>query len=713
MSQKYPGGLITKSPITPSGPYQNDTASGIWTLDQQVYWQKLGQWPTAGNLPVDPQFNYVTMLLHGDGTNGAQNNTFLDSSSNNFTITRNGNTTQGSFSPYGSNWSNYFATSAGVQFPYTSSLTSWWTQDFTMEMWIFNNTNAVSGTNSLPLQFAHGVYNSTPTFWSFGTNASGQVEFYYFNGSGIRLASTTTASLGTWNHIAMVYTNSSGNISLYLNGVSVASATKSGTPQNSVTSTVNIGAVQNTYYNGYISNLRVLNGTALYTTTFTPSTTPLTAITNTQLLTCQSNRFVDNSTNNATPTIIGTPSVQRFNPFGASTAYSTSVIGGSGYFDGNGDYLTVPDASALDFGTGNFTMEAWVYATSLANNPFLMHKSTGNGSNTGWFFEIGPGAVYFGPGTSSGTFATFSSSAISTNNWFHIAVTRVSTTIQCFVNGTSIGTSTASNYGNNVDNSAAFGIGSWQVVSNSFDLAGYISDLRVVKGTAVYTSNFTPPTAPLTAITNTSLLLNTTNGAIFDNAMMNDLETVGNAQISTSVVKYGTGSLYFDGTGDYLQIPSTPNFAFKTGDFTIEFWWYPLSSALQEAAFFTVGAALSSANAMSVFTDTSRGLLVFSNGVYIVSGYGADPTVNQWNHMAVTRTSGTLRTFVNGIFKQSASFTNSINAAISFVGRLDSTALYDPNGYIDDMRITTGYSRYPTSTNFTPPTVAFFNYGPN
>jgi len=56
----------------------------------------------------DPQFNYVSALLTGDGTNGAQNNTFIDSSANNFTITRAGNTTQGSVSPYGGNWSNYF-----------------------------------------------------------------------------------------------------------------------------------------------------------------------------------------------------------------------------------------------------------------------------------------------------------------------------------------------------------------------------------------------------------------------------------------------------------------------------------------------------------------------------------------------------------------------------------------------------------------------------
>ena len=58
--------------------------------------------------PSDVYFKYVTLLLHGDGTNGAQNNTFIDSSSNAFTITRNGTPTQGSVSPFGPDWSNSF-----------------------------------------------------------------------------------------------------------------------------------------------------------------------------------------------------------------------------------------------------------------------------------------------------------------------------------------------------------------------------------------------------------------------------------------------------------------------------------------------------------------------------------------------------------------------------------------------------------------------------
>ena len=66
----------------------------------------------SGGLPPvagDPYFNYTTLLLPGNGTNGAQNNTFLDSSTNAFSITRNGNTTQGTFSPFSqTGWGNYF-----------------------------------------------------------------------------------------------------------------------------------------------------------------------------------------------------------------------------------------------------------------------------------------------------------------------------------------------------------------------------------------------------------------------------------------------------------------------------------------------------------------------------------------------------------------------------------------------------------------------------
>jgi len=75
-------------------PALGAAAGGVWTLDEAAYYQNNRQWPI-----YDPYFNQTTLMLHGNGTNGAQNNTFLDSSTNNFTITRNGNTTQGTFTP--------------------------------------------------------------------------------------------------------------------------------------------------------------------------------------------------------------------------------------------------------------------------------------------------------------------------------------------------------------------------------------------------------------------------------------------------------------------------------------------------------------------------------------------------------------------------------------------------------------------------------------
>ena len=138
MSDRYPGGIITKTPVTPSGSYAESSASGVWTLEQQAYWKAQGLWPNANNpTPNDPYFQYVTSLLHGDGTNGGQNNTFLDSSSNAFTITRNGNTTQGSFSPYGSNWGNYFDGTGDYLTIANNAALQFGTGDFTVEGWFY------------------------------------------------------------------------------------------------------------------------------------------------------------------------------------------------------------------------------------------------------------------------------------------------------------------------------------------------------------------------------------------------------------------------------------------------------------------------------------------------------------------------------------------------------------------------------------------------
>jgi len=699
MSKQYPGGIISKTPVTPSGPYATSTASGIWTLDQQAYWQKLGQWPTAGNFPIDPQFNYVTMLLHGDGTNGAQNNTFLDSSSNTFPITRNGNTTQGSFSPYGSNWSNYFDGTGDRLSIASASALNIGSADMTMEFWmlipsafasnyrvVFAKGNNASGGNSYAFE---GMASGELTLW---VNTDGSSGWNLFNGTTIG-----TPTVGAWNHV--VVCRSGTTWYSFMNGTRVLNTTGAGTVTASSTA-VTIGdfSTGGFEYTGYVSNLRLVNGTAVYAnaTTCTVPTTPLTAVTNTALLTCQSNRFIDNSASPLTITINGTPSVQRFNPFGASTAYSTATIGGSGYFDGTGDYLSTPNSSSFAFGTGNFTVEFWYRGTDTGGGFGL----TTGGSTGYWQLNLSGSTMYWQNDVGVSNLLSVSASPILNDAWNHVAVVRNSTTLTIYFNGVSVtSTSDTTNYSGT---GGDFQLG---LDSNVNYITGYIADYRIVKGTAVYTANFTPPTAPLTAITNTSLLLSMTNGAIFDNAMMNDLETVGNAQISTSVKKYGTGSLAFDGTGDYLKVnKSIPQNIFG-GNFTIEFWFNVDGTSGYKRMFNNAPGTAPSGYFYIYYNGTDIRMYNVDVGILITVGTF---TANTWTFLAISRSGSTTRVFVNGT--QTYSYSGStffLSDDLYIGGGPDSEYT---NGYIDDFRITAGYARY--TANFTPPTAALFDYGP-
>ena len=223
------------------------------------------------------------------------------------------------------------------------------TNDFTFECWV-KPTVITSGNNNILAQWGSG------NAFIFKYIAAGRLRFEGGGGVSGVSGTTTAVTVNQWNHVAI--TRSSSTVRLFVNGVMDATSATIGALTEGA-SVVAIGAYvdgSGEFVTGYISNLRLLNGTALYTTTFTPPTAPLTAISNTALLTCQSNRLIDNSTNNATITRYGDTNVQRFSPFSPSAAYSTSTIGGSGYFDGNADYLSVPTNTALDLGTGDYTI---------------------------------------------------------------------------------------------------------------------------------------------------------------------------------------------------------------------------------------------------------------------------------------------------------------------------------------------------------------------
>ena len=651
----------------------------------------------AAGAVTDTFFRYVSLLLNTSSTNGAQNNTFLDGSTNAFSITRNGNTTQGTFSPFSqTGWSNYFDGTGDYLTVSDNAAFTLGSGNFTVEAWIYNGTTGArkficgqgdSGgfQSSISVAMEKSAANKLR-----GIVCSGPTEY--------AAVSTADLPLNQWVHVAFVRNGNTGT--LYINGTADGTVNLTGITANDSTNLFAVGALgqlTSFTFEGYISNFRQVVGTAVYTANFTPPTSPLTAITNTSLLTCQSNRFIDNSSNAFAITRNGDVSVQAFSPFNPTAAWSASTNGGSGYFDGTGDYLNLGGQSAFAFGTNDFTVEMWIYP--LATGAQALYGST--------------------PATTDGAYLTFSLNAsnnltvyvsaatritgsvvASVGQWTHVAVCRSGTSTKLFVNGTQDGvtwTDTTSYL--NGANRPVIGTNSYTTTIQNFN--GYISNARVVNGTAVYTANFTPPTAPLTAITNTSLLLNFTNAGIYDSASGNDLETVGNAQVSTTQAKWGTTSMAFDGTGDYLSAVNTPMLRFGTGDFTVEFW-----INTTDTDFNLCGLVTSSVGNWMVVVVASQLYWQTTYGVTNLFNVSAASILNgAWHHVALTRSGTSTRVFFDGVAQGASPYTDTTNYNGTGALRIGSGVNGDFNGYIDDLRITKGYARY--TANFTPPTAAF------
>jgi hypothetical protein len=183
--------------------------------------------------------------------------------------------------------------------------------------------------------------------------------------------------------------------------------------------------------------------------------------------------------------------------------------------------------------------------------------------------------------------------------------------------------------------------------------------------------------------------------------MMNDLETVGNAQISTSVKKYGTGSMYFDGTGDYLIARASPVWLFS-GDWTMEAWIYPTSVTGVRVIFETRNRTT---NASPCLYTNGTNLVVDTGTAAVVSA--GTITINTWQHVAATRSGNSWRIFINGT--QVGSTTTNTTSYTTAYGCCIGSSFYNEDflGNIDDARITQGVARY--TANFTAPTAAFPN----
>jgi hypothetical protein len=283
------------------------------------------------------------------------------------------------------------------------------------------------------------------------------------------------------------------------------------------------------------------------------------------------------------------------------------------------------------------------------------------------------------------------------NSWNHIAVCRVGTTVTGYVNGIAVGTTTGSSA--TVGNSGGYGIGASQ--AGGAKMYGYISNARFCRS-AVYTSNFIPSTTPLTNISETSLLILSKNAGIYDATTQNNLRTIADLKVRTNITKYGTGSMFFDGTGDVLYTPSSKSAAFNTGDFTLEFWLYYLSGN-GYVCFFNSGGTSTPYLYYGLNTGT-KNPFIWSDAAILTTSTAV--TNGVWQHHAITRNNGTVRIFLDGVSLNSTTW--NVNLSSSGVTPLNIggeslTPSQTWIGYMDDFRITKGYARY--TANFTPPTI--------
>lgn len=287
----------------------------------------------------------------------------------------------------------------------------------------------------------------------------------------------------------------------------------------------------------------------------------------------------------------------------------------------NNSKITVPSAAMSTIGTNDFTLEMWLNPGSLGVYQRII--SLGGYSQPGNFeVELTNGILVH----INGAFTDYGG-AISTNTWYHLAVSRNSGSVRVFLNGSQIGTTTTQSGA--ISNSAVLSIGT-DNLGDYFN--GYISDLRIVHGTGLYTSNFAVPSNYLTAVSGTQLLT-LQSSTLVDNSSNNYTITVvqnaptagmstfpsGSAPTTGNVAGGGTltiggvngvttavsGSNVTIGTSQNLRSNASPTFAGATVNGTI------VATALSAATIGNIsanhvgtGTYLTSLNASNITTGT-------------------------------------------------------------------------------------------------------------
>ena len=705
--------------ITPS----TDAAdAGTFTLRFAATDGQGGESGSQSNFTLDFVFivansRYTTLLATAVDT--SDNNNITDASTNNHSITVNGDAHAGTFSPYRSGgYSTYFDGAGDYLNAPASATFEFGTGDFSMELFFYRT---VGGSVDTLIQYGNAsVTGYQQISWTLYISSSNYLSFEISDGTPggagkLLLVSSVLFPTNSWVHISVV--RDGNDFTLYQNGNSVATITDNRSVYVSPTPLLWIARNHNAGDGdtaGFFSNVRIIKGTAVYTSNFTLPSEPLTAITGTSLLTCHLPYIADGSSNDHSITVNGNTYTKPFSPYDYNE-YAAADHGGSVYFDGTGDRITASTSNNFAIGSSeDFIIEAWIYPTNTSQGNFHLfgiHQATYTG---GIYLDYHSSDFRIGDYGGGWDVRTTSTVPLIYNTWQHICASRTGNLIKIFFNGESLALSSQGEAHTNSYNAGAIAIGGSGVGA---DFQGFISDIRFEKGTS-RTSNFTPPTAPLSS-SGAELHIKGTDASIVDKSQGSNLKLFGNTTGSTTQAKFAnTKSMYFDGTGDYAQLP-VGSLHLGSSDFTIETWIYQDTNA---------GSGGSSHVIYSDWINTNNDKSILlritdSSGQKVQLLYSTDGTTNiiytstsgisnsTWTHVAVCKDSTSLRLYIDGveeIWENNPTFTLNPNAGTigPLIGGNYDEALTSYgqffDGYIQDFRISKGLARY--TTNFTPPT---------
>ena len=345
------------------------------------------------------------------------------------------------------------------------------TGDFTIEAWCYVS----AGANNVGLwQLSYTSGGLRPDDLQLSCHYQ-NTKFNFGSAGGSRI-NGKDYSTNRWHHVAEV--RKDGVISTYINGVLDQSWDDTSNYWEGDTY-VCVGGYWNTSYlwNGYIQDFRIYNGVAKYTSDFIPAST--------------------------------NPDILPNTPSGVSgSSKLTKITDGAVYFNGTDDYLEIADNTDFELGTGDFTIEAFIYNPVDAVQSIIAKYDNGNSVRSFWLgtISLNNPSFYWYSGNNAYNI-NGGAGTLPTNKWSHIVAQRTSGNMYLFIDGKVVNSDTTANAAlslNNITHPLRIGSDTHQ---QGLEFEGYISNVRIVKGTGVYnTSGFTPPTEPLTNVTNTTLL---------------------------------------------------------------------------------------------------------------------------------------------------------------------------------------------------------------